>query len=102
MSIYFGAVNDWAKMDFCRGMILLLTELKKENIEWKALPKISELNNSDKNISTLDFLYSFFKSDYERIVSEFDTRNGNNVFSKREKTFSKNIETFILKDNDIS
>lgn len=99
MPIYFSTVNDWEKMDYCRAMILLITELKKENIEWKSLPSITALNNSDKNISTLDFLYSFFKSDYEKIMAEFDLRNGNDIFSKREKAFLKNVEHFILEEN---
>lgn len=97
MSIYFSPVNDWGKMDFSRSIILLTQALQKEDIKWKALPRLPELNNSDKNISTLDFMHSFFKADYERIIFEFDSRNGNNFFSEREKTFTQNIEKFISK-----
>lgn len=97
LPLYFGAVNDWGKMDFARGMILLLNELKKEQIEWKDLPQIKELQQVNNNVSTLDFLHSFFKLDYDRIVSDFDTRNGNHVFSAREKSFFNSMEGFILK-----
>jgi len=90
----FGPVDDMDKLNFYRACLILSEKLNNSGKEWSGLPEIPEL--ADTRVNSL---YQYFKTKFDDLLKAFDKRNGNEIFSKRERALYNHFMMYEVEAN---